>query len=140
MGADFDTNWTPRALPVSLYAQGQYIDATYRRRVNTSGQIWPDSPPERRWRSVAGGARLTRPLGRWGLFAMDVSHAYTSACRTNAETLAQGFCGGNVGAFVLNGARNRTDLKIAATRADGACPSGSLSRTCSTTAMFSGSA
>ncbi|EGD59374.1 TonB-dependent receptor, plug [Novosphingobium nitrogenifigens DSM 19370] len=118
-GADFDTNWTPRALPVSLYAQGQYIDATYRRRVNTSGQDLAGQPTGTPMWSVAGGARLTRPLGRWGLFAMDVSHAYTSVCRTNAETLAQGFCGGNVGAFVLNGARNRTDLKIAATRADG---------------------
>ena len=43
-GADFDTNWTPRALPVSLYAQGQYIDATYRRRVNTSGQDLAGQP------------------------------------------------------------------------------------------------
>lgn len=118
-GADLDTRWAPRGLPVQLYGNAQYIDAKFRRRVNPEGQTLTGQPTGVPLWRFAVGAQASRPIGHWGTFVADISHAYAGACRGNAESLAQGTCGGNVGAFTLGGVRQRTDLKLTATRGDG---------------------
>ncbi len=111
-GADFGTAWSPRDVPLRLWANAQYIDATYKRRINSAGQDLSGEPTGTpKWAYSLGGS-YGFELGNSGDLEFQVSHAYTGACRSNSESLGQGTCGGGIAAFSLGTARGRTDFRL----------------------------
>jgi iron complex outermembrane receptor protein len=111
-GLDLATSWSPRDTGLRLWGNLQYIDATFKKRVNAQGQNLAGAPNGTPSWSFSLGGDYSFDLGQAGSLDFQVAHAYTGPCRPNVESLAQGTCGGSLGAFTLGQAHNRTDLRL----------------------------
>lgn len=110
-GADLAANWTPADGPVTFFANVQYIDATYKRRINSVGQDLSGEPTGTPTWAAAFGARISKEIDIGGRVDLQIAHAFRGGCRDNIESLAQGSCSGSLGAFSLGEAEHRTDLR-----------------------------
>lgn len=109
-GFDLETRWTPTDA-LSFFGNAQYIDVTYKDRVNRSGTDLSGEPtgvPE--W-SFAIGANYVLDLANHGDLEFSIAHAYEGECRSNSEALAQGGCSGAY-SFDVGGAKERTDVRV----------------------------
>lgn len=110
-GADLSAVWTPSDGPATFFASAQYIDATFKRRVNSLGQDLSGEPTGTPKWNLAFGARLSQEIDLGGRVELQIAHSYKGGCRDNTESLAQGTCSGSLGAFDVGKATNRTDLR-----------------------------
>lgn len=108
-GLDFQTNWAPSDA-VSLFANAQYIDATFGDNITRAGLDLTGQPVGEPFWSFAVGGSYVVDLASRGELQFQVTHAYEGSRRCNDDSLAQGSCAGfapvNVGE-----AQNRTDLR-----------------------------
>lgn len=111
-GVDLMTAWSPRGTGVKLWGNVQYIDATYKRRINSTGQDLSGQPNGTPTWAFSLGGSYTADLGDAGSLEFQVAHAYSGACRSNIESLGQGSCAGSPGAPLVGVSNSRTDLRV----------------------------
>lgn len=111
-GVDLMTSWSPRGTGIKLWGNVQYIDATYKRRINSTGQDLAGQPNGTPTWAYSLGGGYTADLGKAGSLEFQASHAYSGACRPNIESLGQGSCSADLGAFTVGQANSRTDLRV----------------------------
>ena len=108
-GLDVQADWSP-VEPVSVFANAQYIDATFADNITRSGLDLTGQPAGEPFWSLAAGGSFTHDLAGHGDVQFQVIHAYEGSTRCNDDSTAQGTCAGfppvNVGE-----AQNRTDLR-----------------------------
>lgn len=108
-GLDFQADWSP-VEPVSIFANAQYIDATFADNITRGGLDLTGQPAGEPFWSLAVGGSFTHDLAGHGDVQFQVIHAYEGSTRCNDDSTAQGTCAGfppvNVGE-----AQNRTDFR-----------------------------
>lgn len=110
-GADIQASWRPLGGPVNLFANAQYLNARFQNFTTEDGLDLSGQPTGAPLWSLSVGARYSDSLPIGGRLEMQVAHAFQSACRPNADSLAQGDCGA-LGPLLLGAGQNRTDLRV----------------------------
>ena len=95
---------------LNLFANAQYIDATYKRKMTDDGDLAGQATGEPLW-SGAVGASWRRSIGGVGSFDMQVIHAYRGKGRCNTTSTGQGSCL-KTPWFDPSEAQNRTDARL----------------------------
>jgi len=108
-GIDLQTNWTPSE-PLTIFANAQYIDATFKKRTLSNGTDISGEPTGEPSLQAAFGARYSHALSSGGRLKFQVAHSYQSKTRENSGSISQGTTS-NTTAFEVDAAQNRTDLR-----------------------------
>lgn len=110
-GADFELRWSP-AEPLKLFANAQYIDATFKNFIQPDGTDLSGEPTGEASFSAAFGARYEREISYGGRIMFQAVHSYEGASRSNSGSNTQGTTSATT-VFETGGAQNRTDLRLA---------------------------
>ncbi|MEG3789917.1 TonB-dependent receptor [Lysobacter sp. CCNWLW3] len=116
-GVDFDARWQVTD-GLGLDFNAAFIDATYKNYESISGLDLSGEPTGVPHWFLAGGMNYQWHLQEHGDLRFSLRHAYRSKKRCNTESVAQGDCGPSP-ALDLDESRNRTDLRLAWTAANG---------------------
>lgn len=115
-GADLEMVWRPVS-GLRLFGNAQYIDATFKNRIADDGSDLSGQPTgEPKWQAAFGG-NYEYDLGSSGMIKFQAVHSYRSKARENADSVNQGSASGT-SAFRVEGAQNRTDLRLSWTSSD----------------------
>ncbi|WP_436357744.1 TonB-dependent receptor [Brevundimonas sp. CEF1] len=95
---------------LNLFANAQYIDATYNRKMTDDGDLAGQPTGEPLW-SASAGASYRHDLGAAGSLDMQVIHAYRGEGRCNTTSTGQGSCL-QTPWFDPSEAQNRTDVRL----------------------------
>jgi iron complex outermembrane receptor protein len=109
-GIDVDTQWKPTD-HFTLFANLEYIDATYKEKVTEGGIDLSGNPTGEPLLSAALGARYGWTLGGAGNLDLSGRYAYRGAARCNADSGVQGSCA-TLTPFEVNEATQRLDLRL----------------------------
>lgn len=109
-GVDLEINWFP-VQPLRLFANAQYIDATFKNRVLANGTDLSGQPTGEPELQTAFGGRYEHQFGNGSRLAFQAIHSYRSKTRQNADSIAQGNLSATT-AFRTGTAQNRTDLRL----------------------------
>lgn len=109
IGVDFELDWGVTE-SLQLHANAQWLDSTYRRRVDSNGADLSGEPTGEPYWNVAFGGAYTIDWASHGEIVLQANHAYRGESRCNSQSVFQGTCGGYA-AFATGEARNRTDLR-----------------------------
>jgi len=110
IGVDMELDWAPTDA-LQVHANAQWLDSTYKRRVDSNGADLSGEPTGEPYWNVAFGAAYTLDLADRGDLVVQANHAYRGESRCNSQSVFQGTCGG-YDAFATGEARNRTDLRV----------------------------
>ena len=95
---------------LDLFANAQYIDATYNRKMTDEGDLAGQPTGEPLW-SASAGASYRHDMGSAGSLDMQVIHAYRGEGRCNKTSTGQGSCL-QTPWFDPSEAQNRTDARL----------------------------
>ena len=95
---------------LNLFANAQYIDATYNRKITDAGDLAGQPTGEPLW-SASAGVSYRQDLGGAGSLDMQVVHAYRGEGRCNTTSTGQGSCL-KTPWFDPSEAQNRTDARL----------------------------
>ncbi|MEM7610626.1 MAG: TonB-dependent receptor [Pseudomonadota bacterium] len=109
-GLDLQTDWRPVAW-LNLFANAQYIDATFKNRVLSDGTDLAGEPTGEPKLTAAFGARFERALAGGSRITFQAIHSYRGENRENSESAAQGSTSVTT-AFDTGGSQNRTDMRL----------------------------
>ncbi|MGL6042288.1 MAG: TonB-dependent receptor, partial [Sandaracinobacteroides sp.] len=109
-GADFQLDWKPIS-QVNLFANAQFIDATFKKRVLQDGTDLAGQPTGEPKLSAAFGVRLNQELAGGSRISFQAIPSYNGPGRENDESIAQG-AASDTPAFETGGAQNRTDVRL----------------------------
>ena len=110
IGVDMEANWHVNDA-LRLHANAQWLDSTYKRRVDSNGADLSGEPTGEPYWSVAFGGEYVFDLNEFGDLTVQANHAYRGETRCNSQSVFQGTCGGYA-AFETGEAQNRTDLRV----------------------------
>ncbi len=110
IGVDFELDWGVTE-SLQLHANAQWLDSTYRRRVDSNGADLSGEPTGEPYWNIAFGGAYTIDWANHGEIVLQANHAYRGESRCNSQSVFQGTCGGYA-AFATGEARNRTDLRV----------------------------
>ena len=110
-GLDMEMNWFP-VEPLRLFANAQYIDATFKKRVLANGTDLAGQPTGEPKLQAAFGGRYTHEFSGGSILSFQAIHSYRGKTRRNSESVAQGNVSAT-SAFRTGTAQNRTDLRLA---------------------------
>ena len=109
-GADVQLVYTVNEF-FSLFGNAQYIDATFKNRMNAAGEDLSGQPTGEPKFSATIGARFAKDFANLGNISLQIIHAYRGKDRINDESIAQGGAS-STNAFKVGIAENRTDLRF----------------------------
>jgi iron complex outermembrane recepter protein len=109
-GIDVDAQWKATD-HFTLFANLEYIDATYKDRTTENGIDLSGEPTGEPSLSAALGARYGWVLGGAGNLDLSGRYAYRGAGRCNADSQVQGSCA-SLTPFEVNEATQRLDLRL----------------------------
>ena len=109
-GIDVDAQWKATD-HFTLFANLEYIDATYKDKMTESGINLSGEPTGEPSLSAALGARYDWTLGGAGKLDFSGRYAYRGAGRCNADSVVQGSCA-SLTPFEVNEATQRLDLRL----------------------------
>ncbi|MVZ96744.1 TonB-dependent receptor [Sphingorhabdus sp. IMCC26285] len=115
-GADFELNWNP-VKPLRLFANTQYIDSTFKKRVLANNLDLSGQPTGEPKLSTAFGARYEHIFEGGSRLAFQAAHSYRGRTRQNDDSIAQGALSATT-AFKTGSIQNRTDLRLSWTSKD----------------------
>lgn len=115
-GMDLEMNWNP-VKPLKLFANAQYIDSTFKRRVLANGTSLSGQPTGEPKLSAAFGTRYQHEFAGGSHAAFQIAHSYRGKTRQNADSIVQGALSAT-SAFRTGTAQNRTDLRLSWTSSD----------------------
>jgi len=95
---------------LNLFANAQYIDATYNRKITDEGDLAGQPTGEPLW-SASAGVSYRHDLADMGSLDMQLVHAYRGEGRCNKTSTGQGSCL-QTPWFDPSEAQNRTDLRL----------------------------
>lgn len=95
---------------LGLFANAQYIDATYKRKTTDDGDLAGQPTGEPLW-SASAGVSWRQSLADLGSLDMQLIHAYRGEGRCNETSTGQGSCL-QTPWFDPSEAQNRTDLRL----------------------------
>lgn len=108
-GVDMQLDWEP-VEGLNLFANAQYIDATYNRKMTDDGDLAGQPTGEPLW-SASAGAAYRHDMGAAGSLDMQLIHAYRGEGRCNTTSTGQGSCL-KTPWFDPSEAQNRTDVRL----------------------------
>jgi iron complex outermembrane receptor protein len=109
-GIDVDAQWKATE-HFSLFANLEYLDATYKDKLTESGVDLSGEPTGEPFLSAALGARYGWMLGGAGNLDLSGRYAYRGASRCNTDSQMQGSCA-TLTPFEVNEATRRLDLRL----------------------------
>jgi len=115
-GADLQADWSPSAA-LNLFANVQYIDATYKNKLTGSGLDLSGQPTGEPYWSLSGGVNYKIDLDNSGAIDLSLMHSYRGEGRCNDDSTLQGGCSANP-VFDPRQAQNRTDARASWRSAD----------------------
>ena len=109
-GIDVDAQWKATE-HFSLFANLEYLDATYKDKVTEGGNDLSGEPTGEPALSAALGARYAWTLDGAGNLDLSGRYAYRGAGRCNADSQVQGSCA-SLTPFEVNAATQHLDLRL----------------------------
>jgi len=109
-GVDLETQWQITD-NFGFMGNMQFIDQTYKSRINRDGTDLSGEPTGEPKLSFAVGTRLEIPSEKLGRFDLQLMHSYRGATRCNSFAVTQGNCGGQYQNFEVGTSRKRTDFR-----------------------------
>ncbi len=110
VGLDLESIWDLTD-GISIMGNLQFIDQTYKSRINRDGTDLTGEPTGEPKLSYAVGARYEIPTEKHGRFDLQLMHSYRGPTRCNSFAVTQGNCGGEYLNFEVGTARTRTDFR-----------------------------
>lgn len=115
-GMDIEMNWNP-VQPLKLFANAQYIDSTFKRRILADGTDLSGQPTGEPKLSAAFGGRFEQEFAGGSRAAFQIAHSFRGKTRENADSIRQGALSATP-AFKTGTVQNRTDLRLSWTSRD----------------------